>query len=202
MLQVSEALLESPPRLRTLTRGPQVEVVACPTADSEAEQIVVRIERLLGGTSHFAIDSGRGRESEVDNLGFGDVAVLKRWSLNPAWPGSGDLATYGLLLRAARPIERDYIVSVALTGRNPDGTWAWRETHDTVPALITIPTLKWISGSAVFDPHRVAIPVDAEALAAGSMMIYDQFTQAPLSALDERLDPAVPLGRSWVVEGR
>ena len=44
----------------------------------EAEQIVVRIERLLGGTSHFAIDSGRGRESEVDNLGFGDVAVLTR----------------------------------------------------------------------------------------------------------------------------
>ena len=78
VLQVSEALLESPPRLRTLTRSPQVEVVACPTADSEAEQIVVRIERLLGGTSHFAIDSGRGRESEVDNLGFGDVAVLTR----------------------------------------------------------------------------------------------------------------------------
>jgi DNA helicase II / ATP-dependent DNA helicase PcrA len=58
--------------------GPRVEIVACPTAPSEAEQIVVRLERLLGGTSSFAINSGRGRDQELCAIGFGDVAVLTR----------------------------------------------------------------------------------------------------------------------------
>ena len=133
---------------------------------------------------------------------FGDVAVLKRCSLSPGQPQTGGVVTLGLHFQAARAIERDYIISTALTGSNADGTWAWRESHDTVPALITIPTLKWIGGSVVFDPHRLTIPADATALAAaGSMGIYDQFTQAPLPALDERLDPEVPLG-TWTVEAQ
>jgi DNA helicase-2/ATP-dependent DNA helicase PcrA len=61
-----------------LRPGPPVELVTCPTAASEAEQLVVRIERIVGGTSHFAVDSGRGGEAEQGDVGFGDIAVLCR----------------------------------------------------------------------------------------------------------------------------
>jgi hypothetical protein len=143
------------------------------------------------------------RPREGERYGpFGDVAVLQACGLTPAQLRTGRTATLGLVFRAARPIERDYIVSAALTGSNPDGTWAWREAYDTVPALITIPTLKWIRGSVIFDPHPVTVPADATPLvASGSMAIYDHFTQAPLPALDERLAPEVPLG-TWPVETR
>jgi hypothetical protein len=112
-------------------------------------------------------------------------------------PGEG--VTLGPHFLGTRPLERDYVVSTALTGLNPDGTWAWRETHDTIPALGAIPTLKWIRGSTVFDPHRLTIPGDGPPVpAAGSLIVYDHFTQAPLPFLDERLDLAVPLG-TWPV---
>ncbi len=62
----------------TLGSGPPVELVACPTPDSEGEQIVVRIERILGGSSTFAVDSGRGRDAELGGVGFGDIAVVCR----------------------------------------------------------------------------------------------------------------------------
>jgi superfamily I DNA/RNA helicase len=55
-----------------------VELVACPTPASEAEQILVRIERLVGGSSYFAVDTGRGSDAEESGIGFGDIAVLTR----------------------------------------------------------------------------------------------------------------------------
>ncbi|MCP4604850.1 MAG: ATP-dependent helicase, partial [Proteobacteria bacterium] len=58
--------------------GPPVEIAACPTPESEAEQIVVRLEQIIGGTSYFAIDSGRGGNDEELNVGFGDIAILCR----------------------------------------------------------------------------------------------------------------------------
>jgi hypothetical protein len=132
-------------------------------------------------------------------LPFGDMAVLERCSLSPSQPLTGDLVTLGLVFQASRPVERDYIVSAALTGSNPDGTWDWRQAHDTVPALITIPTLKWVRASVVFDPHQVPIPADATALTAvGSLGVYDHFTQGSLPPLDERLTRGVVLG-TWTV---
>ncbi|MBN1810382.1 MAG: DUF2723 domain-containing protein [Anaerolineae bacterium] len=113
----------------------------------------------------------------------------------------GTDVTLGLRLLSMRPLERDYIVSTALVGLNPDRTWAWRVDDDSVPALGAIPTLKWIRNSTVFDPHRLTIPDDAPQLPAeGSLVVYDHFTQAPLPPLDERfhLPPTIPLG-SWTV---
>jgi DNA helicase-2/ATP-dependent DNA helicase PcrA len=65
-------------RLKSLKVGPPVEVVSCPTPKSEAEQVVVRLERIVGGTSYFAVDSGRGGDAEESDVGFGDAAVLSR----------------------------------------------------------------------------------------------------------------------------
>jgi hypothetical protein len=126
---------------------------------------------------------------------FGDAIALTG-SDGPAGRLEGGIEV-NLYLRFSgrRPLERDYIVSTALTGLNPDGTWAWRESHDTVPALGAIPTLKWIRASAVLDPHRMTIPDGVPPVpVVGSLQIYDHFTQRSLPHLDERLEPPIELG--------
>ena len=127
---------------------------------------------------------------------FGDSLILSGFEGPDRTLEPGRDVTLGLHFIGLRPLERDYVVSTSLIGLNPDGTWAWpNDPHDTVPALGAIPTLKWIRNSAIFDPHTVTVPADAPSVpAAGSLVIYDSFTQAPLPALDERLVPAVPLG--------
>ena len=78
VLGVARSVLTRPRPLVARAGGPPVELVECPTPASEAEQIVVRLERLVGGTSLFAVDSGRGGDAEALDVGFGDVAVLTR----------------------------------------------------------------------------------------------------------------------------
>jgi DNA helicase-2/ATP-dependent DNA helicase PcrA len=78
VLRVAQSVLAAPRPLVSRQAGCKVELVTCPTPDSEGEQIVVRLERLVGGTSLFAVDSGRGSDSEAADLGFGDIAVLTR----------------------------------------------------------------------------------------------------------------------------
>ncbi len=75
---VAAAVLSPAAPLEVIQDGPRVEWVGCPTAKSEAEQIVVRIEQIVGGTSFFAVDSGRGESEEEWQVGFGDIAVLTR----------------------------------------------------------------------------------------------------------------------------
>ena len=53
----------------------------------------------------------------------------------------GDEVKFNLNFTAARPLLRDTVVSVQMTGNG------WRVTDDSVPALGAIPTLKWIAGS-------------------------------------------------------
>jgi DNA helicase-2/ATP-dependent DNA helicase PcrA len=74
----ARSLLPGRHGLRTTGGGPKVEVVPCATPASEAEQIVIRLEHILGGSSHFALDSGRAADAEAGDIGFGDVAVLSR----------------------------------------------------------------------------------------------------------------------------
>ena len=59
--------------------GPPIRVARCRTAAEEAEMIVEQVERLLGGTTYFSLDSGRvdSHEGEL-SLGFGDLGVLFR----------------------------------------------------------------------------------------------------------------------------
>ncbi|HMA93427.1 MAG TPA: ATP-dependent helicase, partial [Polyangiaceae bacterium] len=78
ILNVAQAMLGQKRPLSATKSGPKVEIVACPTDASEAEQLLVRIEQLMGGSSHFAIDTGRAAEAEEPDLGFGDIAILSR----------------------------------------------------------------------------------------------------------------------------
>jgi len=59
--------------------GPdRITVAGFPTENAEAEFIVKTIEGLIGGSSHFAIDSGRGGNDAMGDLAFRDIAVLYR----------------------------------------------------------------------------------------------------------------------------
>lgn len=130
---------------------------------------------------------------------FGDAAVLMHASGPNDRVEAGTEAAVSLRFQAQRALLRDYIVSTSLTGINAGGAWAFRVSHDTVPALGAIPSLKWIRDSMVLDPHRMKIPEDAPPVrVVGSLLLYDHFTQRALPHLDERLDPAVEIG-SWRV---
>jgi len=57
----------------------RIDIFSLPTEKAEAETIVHQIERMVGGTSFFSVDSGRtvAGDSE-DRLSFSDIAVLYR----------------------------------------------------------------------------------------------------------------------------
>lgn len=61
--------LEDPTRL---------QIYRAPTDKAEAEYVVHQIEQMVGGTSHFSLDSGRVGDDEVPGRSFGDFAVLYR----------------------------------------------------------------------------------------------------------------------------
>ncbi len=85
---------------------------------------------------------------------------------------------------SARPLVRDYIISARIAG---EGLY---QTHDSVPALGAIPTLKWIAGSRVMDRHPFALNGYAGSLRA-TVVVYDSVTQLPLPPLDERYDQGI-----------
>jgi hypothetical protein len=104
----------------------------------------------------------------------------------------GDEVKIDLNFTAARPLLRDTVVSVQLAGNG------WRAADDFVPALGAIPTLKWIAGSQVLDPHTLQVPENAApGPAQVSVILYDNFTQEPLALLDAELikqGQAIPIG--------
>jgi len=55
-----------------------IEIHTCPTEKAEAEFVVHTIERLIGGSTFFSLDSGRVEADEGLSLSFGDFAVLYR----------------------------------------------------------------------------------------------------------------------------
>jgi hypothetical protein len=108
-----------------------------------------------------------------------NAAVEQQATLSP-----GEQVRYDLRLAAARPLLRDRIVSVSLSGQD----FAWRDLSDSVPALGAMPTFKWIHGSTVLDRHRLALPASApQGTASAQLLVYDHYTQAILPPLDPRL---------------
>ncbi len=108
------------------------------------------------------------------------------------------------LFVTSTPILRDYVVSVRLVGYEDDGFhWAWWDLDDGVPAMGAIPTLKWIAGSTVQDPHWLTVSQNALPGQATEplLLLYDAFSSRPLPILDERISeiaPWIPLGQKYV----
>lgn len=59
--------------------GTAICIAACRTQAEEAEMAVEHIEKLVGGTTYFSLDSGRVASHEAgEDIGFGDIAILYR----------------------------------------------------------------------------------------------------------------------------
>ena len=59
--------------------GAPVYVAQCRTHLEEAEMVIEQIEKLIGGTTYFSLDSERvASHEDGENIGFGDMAVLFR----------------------------------------------------------------------------------------------------------------------------
>ncbi|MBU2499399.1 MAG: UvrD-helicase domain-containing protein, partial [Proteobacteria bacterium] len=80
VLDAASALLEKKDPLDgVLGKGALISLASCRTQSEEAEMIVEQIERFLGGTAYFSLDSGRVSSHEKgEDLGFGDIAILFR----------------------------------------------------------------------------------------------------------------------------
>jgi len=83
---------------------------------------------------------------------------------------------------ALHSLTGDYTVSVGIT---QDG--GWEVKADGTPALGAIPTLKWLGGWRVKDPHCLSLQGATEGPAQISLSVYNAFTLEPLPVLDERL---------------
>ena len=59
-------------------KADRIEIQTCPTERAEAEFVVHTIERLIGGSTFFSMDSGRVESDEVESLSFNDIAALYR----------------------------------------------------------------------------------------------------------------------------
>lgn len=135
---------------------------------------------------------------------WGQGIVWTGETLNGLILSPGDSIVVDQEFHSARPINRDYVVSVRLIGLEPDGVhWAWWDLQDSIPAMGAIPTLKWVSGSFVRSPHRVTVAESArpEQPLTGALTLYDAFTNRPLPILDERItaeNPWIPLCRATV----
>ena len=55
-----------------------IEINQLPTENSEAEHVLKTIEKLIGGSSYFAIDTGRSDEESANDISFKDIAILYR----------------------------------------------------------------------------------------------------------------------------
>jgi superfamily I DNA/RNA helicase len=62
-----------------LEGGDPIRFASCHTHTEEAEMIVEQIEKLMGGTTYFSLDSGRvSSHEDGENFSFGDIALLFR----------------------------------------------------------------------------------------------------------------------------
>lgn len=80
ILDAAAGLVDGRPLLEGQSPGGvPVNVCACRSTAEEAEMCVEQVEKLMGGTALFSLDSGRvASHEEGENLGFGDIAVLFR----------------------------------------------------------------------------------------------------------------------------
>jgi len=80
ILDLSAGLMnEKEPLHSAFDSGSPVYLAECGTHREEAEMIIEQIEKSIGGTTYFSLDSDRvASHEDGHNIGFGDIAVLFR----------------------------------------------------------------------------------------------------------------------------
>jgi hypothetical protein len=142
-------------------------------------------------------------DSRYVPLGQGVILTgVSGWNQRPLAPGQRRTIAAHFLGR--QPIAEDLVSSIRLIGLAPDGvTWLWWDLEDSVPAIGAIPTLKWVAGSAVRDPHFLEVAASASPgqPVLATLRLYDAFTGRPAPILDEGIAqraPWIPLGQAVI----
>jgi hypothetical protein len=117
---------------------------------------------------------------------------------------AGSMISLSAFFAASAPVLRDLVVSVRLVGYESDGVhWAWWDLNDSIPALGAIPTLKWIAGTRVRDPHPLSVSEEAGSgqEVSGILLLYDAFTARLLPILDAEISEGylgIPVGTTTI----
>jgi len=129
--------------------------------------------------------------SLADEMALIGVSPTEGQTLAP-----GEQFIMNLTFLALKPLVHDNGVSVRLL----DEVGQLRQMHDLQPALGAIPTLKWIRGSRITDPHPLSVPDDITGeIARATLVVYERFRGVPLPPLDGRMG-SVPLGEWKILE--
>ena len=115
ILNCSAALMGKEEPLRCVSSGGSpLFYASCRTDSEEAEMVVEQIERALGGTSYFSLDSGRVASHEEGlSLGFGDIGILFRLNAQgDALEKALDRAGIPFVRSGERPLITRYPVNI------------------------------------------------------------------------------------------
>jgi hypothetical protein len=105
------------------------------------------------------------------------------------WQRKGDAdqqVVIDLDWKALQTLNNDYIVSVRLEGNG------FYKTHDSVPALGALPTLKWLKGKQITDRHVINIG-NYRGVLRGFVVVYDSTSLQPLPVVN-----GTPTNPAWV----
>ena len=78
ILRAGASILDKEPMQAVSNVKGRIIITSNATEKQEAEYIVRSIEKLVGGTSYFSLDSKTVQSHEGEGFGFGDIAVLYR----------------------------------------------------------------------------------------------------------------------------
>ena len=143
--------MEKPEALRGHgQKGDFIRVASCRTGAEEAEMVVEQIEKLIGGTSYFSLDSGRvSSHEDGENLSFGDMAVLFRLNAQgDAFEEAFSRAGIPFVRSGEKPLINRYPVNVV---------WRFfqalrhREKPYYVKAYLELPEMKNKDGRQILD---------------------------------------------------
>jgi len=148
---------------------PHITVAAAPTERAEAEQVVHAVERAVGGTGFFSLDSGRSR-GEVSSCSFGDVAVLYR-THSQAAPLVEAFARSGIPFQLTAPSRAHHAMGpralrAALWACRHRGPATLAVLADAAQALAPLPAAGDAAPSAPIAPSLLEALVDNAATVA------------------------------------
>ena len=185
----------------------KLEVYRAPTDRAEAEYVVHQVERLVGGTSYFSLDSGRVEDDGLtETHTFGDFAVLYRLNaqaklLEEAFDRSGiPYQTTGGSAPAEQPPVREILSLLWLT-QVPASRLHWWRLLARGPGAARESALEelvaWISGAAdsiggnaALEPYRAAILSPPEARAAHTLELVRSLSAAGQASVSKLVGTA------------